>query len=87
MAQNNNRSPHSSNQSICYCHQRRSWASGSSDQRAHSAGRGTGGAGFRLHPLPGRLSGHQAVSVSGDWRVTLRLEDGHAVDVDYADYH
>jgi plasmid maintenance system killer protein len=30
---------------------------------------------------------HYAVSVSGNWRVTFRIEDGHAVDVDYADYH
>ena len=43
--------------------------------------------GFRLHPLKGRLRGHHAVSVSGNWRVTFRFEDGHAVDVDYLDYH
>ena len=39
--------------------------------------------GFRLHALQGRLKGHYAVSVSGDWRVTFRLEDGAAADVDY----
>jgi proteic killer suppression protein len=43
--------------------------------------------GFRLHPLKGDLKGHYAVSVSGQWRVTFRFEDGHAVDVDYVDYH
>ena len=43
--------------------------------------------GFRLHPLKGALKGHWAVSVSGSWRVTFRFEDGHAVDVDYLDYH
>jgi len=43
--------------------------------------------GFRLHALKGALKGHYAVSVSGNWRVTFRIEDGHAVDVDYADYH
>jgi toxin HigB-1 len=43
--------------------------------------------GFRLHPLKGRLKGHWAVAVSGNWRVTFRFEDGHAVDVDYIDYH
>ena len=43
--------------------------------------------GFRLHPLRGRLKGCWAVSVSGNWRVTFRFEDGHAVDVDYVDYH
>ena len=43
--------------------------------------------GFRLHPLAGELRGRHAVSVSGNWRVTFRFEDGHAVDVDYTDYH
>jgi len=43
--------------------------------------------GFRLHPLKGALRGQYAVSVSGNWRVTFRFEDGHAVDVDYVDYH
>ncbi len=43
--------------------------------------------GFRLHPLKGSLSGHYAVSVSGNWRVTFRFEDGDAFDVDYMDYH
>ena len=43
--------------------------------------------GFRLHALKGDLKGHYAVSVSGNWRVTFRFEDGHAVDVDYLDYH
>ncbi len=42
--------------------------------------------GFRLHPLTGVLRGHWAVSVSGNWRVTFRFEDGNAVDVDYTDY-
>ncbi len=43
--------------------------------------------GFRLHPLSGEMRGHYAVSVSGNWRVTFRFEDGHAIDVDYTDYH
>jgi proteic killer suppression protein len=43
--------------------------------------------GFRLHRLKGRLKGHYAVLVSGNWRVTFRFADGHAVDVDYLDYH
>ena len=43
--------------------------------------------GFRLHPLKGRLEGHHSVSVSGNWRVTFRFEDGSAMDVDYVDYH
>jgi proteic killer suppression protein len=43
--------------------------------------------GYRLHPLKGRLKAHYAVSVSGNWRVTFRFEDQHAVDVNYLDYH
>ena len=43
--------------------------------------------GFRPHPLKGCMRGHHAVSVSGNWRVTFRFEDGNAVDVDYLDYH
>jgi proteic killer suppression protein len=43
--------------------------------------------GFRLHPLRGGLTGHWAVWVSGNWRVTFRFEHGDVVDVDYVDYH
>ena len=43
--------------------------------------------GFRLHELKGPRKGQYAVSVSGNWRVTFRFEDGSAVDVDYVDYH
>ena len=43
--------------------------------------------GLRLHPLKGELRGHYAVTVSGNWRVTFRFEEGDVVDVDYLDYH
>ena len=43
--------------------------------------------GFSLHELKGSLKGHYAVTVSGNWRVTFRFEGGHAVDVNYVDYH
>jgi proteic killer suppression protein len=43
--------------------------------------------GFRFHALKGDRAGHHAVSVSGNWRVTFRFDDGDAVDVDYVDYH
>lgn len=43
--------------------------------------------GYRFHRLKGRLSGHYAVWVSGNWRVTFRFEGEDAVDVDYLDYH
>ncbi len=43
--------------------------------------------GFRLHPLKGPSKGFWAVTVRANWRVIFRFEDGHAVDVDYLDYH
>ena len=43
--------------------------------------------GFRLHKLQGKPKGRYAVWVSGNWRVTFQFEGGHAVDVDYEDYH
>ncbi len=43
--------------------------------------------GLRLHPLKGALTGHYAVAVSGNWRVTFRFDEGDVVDVDYLDYH
>lgn len=43
--------------------------------------------GLRLHPLTGNLSGFWSVSVSGNWRIIFRFEDGHIFDVDLVDYH
>ena len=43
--------------------------------------------GFRLHQLKGDLAGFRAVTVRANWRIVFRFEDGHAVDVDYLDYH
>ncbi len=43
--------------------------------------------GFRLHPLKGEYAGFWAVTVRANWRVIFRFEEGHAVDVDYLDYH
>lgn len=43
--------------------------------------------GWKLHPLSGGLEGHWAVSVSGNWRLTFRFDDGDAILVDYQDYH
>ena len=43
--------------------------------------------GFRLHSLKGGMKGYFAVSVSDNWRVTFRFEDGRAVEIDYLDYH
>ena len=43
--------------------------------------------GYRLHPLKGDLKGQWSISISGNWRVTFRFEDGDAYDVDLIDYH
>jgi Plasmid maintenance system killer protein len=43
--------------------------------------------GLALHPLKGDLKGHWGVTVKTNWRITFRLEDGKAFDVDYLDYH
>jgi proteic killer suppression protein len=43
--------------------------------------------GFRLHPLKGKPAGRFAVDVDENFRVVFRFEEGHAVEVDYGDYH
>ncbi len=43
--------------------------------------------GYRLHRLKGELRGFWSVTMSGNWRITFRMEDGDAYDVDLLDYH
>lgn len=43
--------------------------------------------GYRLHPLKGELDGFWSVTVSGNWRIIFRFENGSAYDVDLIDYH
>ncbi len=43
--------------------------------------------GYGLHPLKGTLKGYWAVSVSGAWRITFRMEGEDVFDVDYLQYH
>lgn len=43
--------------------------------------------GWKLHPLQGKLAGHWAVWVSGNWRLTFAFDHGDAILVDYQDYH
>ena len=43
--------------------------------------------GYRLHPLKGDLKGYWSISISGNWRVIFRFENGDACDVDLIDYH
>jgi proteic killer suppression protein len=43
--------------------------------------------GYRLHPLKGSLKGTWSVTISSNWRIVFRFEDGDAFDVDLIDYH
>ena len=42
---------------------------------------------YRLHELKGAQAGIWSVTVSQNWRITFRFEDGNAYDVDFVDYH
>jgi proteic killer suppression protein len=43
--------------------------------------------GWRLHPLSGEWNGFWSLTVTGNWRLVFRYEDGDAWDVDLVDYH
>ncbi len=43
--------------------------------------------GLHFHKLKGDRAGFYAISVSGNWRVIFRFENGQAIDVDLIDYH
>ena len=43
--------------------------------------------GYRLHPLKGDLKGYWSVTISRNWRLTFRFEDGDAYEIDLVDYH
>ena len=43
--------------------------------------------GLRLHALKGEMRGMWSMTVSGNWRVVFRFEDGDAYDFDLVDYH
>jgi proteic killer suppression protein len=43
--------------------------------------------GLALHPLSGDRKGIWAVKVSGNWRVTFRMNGEDAEIVSYEDYH
>jgi proteic killer suppression protein len=43
--------------------------------------------GYRLHRLKGEWKGYWSVTISGNWRMVFRFEDGDAFDVDLVDYH
>ena len=43
--------------------------------------------GLDIHELKGNRKGIISLKVSGNWRVTFKLENGDAFDVNYEDYH
>ncbi len=42
--------------------------------------------GYRFHPLNGELACFWSVTVSGNWRIIFRFENGSAYDVVLTDY-
>lgn len=43
--------------------------------------------GSGLHPLKGELKGYWSVTVSGNYRIIFRFQNGNAELLDYLDYH
>jgi len=43
--------------------------------------------GWGFHGLAGNRKGQFSVSVSGNWGITFRVENGDAYDVNLEDYH
>lgn len=47
----------------------------------------SGPPGWRIHQLSGDRAGDWSISISGNWRLTFRIEDGEITDLDLEDYH
>ena len=43
--------------------------------------------GYRLHPLKGNMKGYWSISITVNWRIIFRFEEGDAYGVDLIDYH
>jgi len=43
--------------------------------------------GWRIHQLTGDRAGDWSISVSGNWRLTFKIEDGAIIDLNLEDYH
>ncbi|NNE86331.1 MAG: Killer protein [Alphaproteobacteria bacterium] len=43
--------------------------------------------GWRLHLLSRNMQDFWSVTVTGNWRIIFRFEDGNANELDYLDYH
>jgi len=42
---------------------------------------------LRLHKLTGDLKGHWSVSITGNWRIIFKFEDGEFHNLELIDYH
>jgi proteic killer suppression protein len=43
--------------------------------------------GWRIHQLRGDRAGQWSISISGNWRLTFRIEEGAIADLNLEDYH
>ena len=43
--------------------------------------------GWKLHPLKGSRKGEYSITVTGNWRITFKLDGGFVTDVNFEDYH
>jgi toxin HigB-1 len=43
--------------------------------------------GWKLHPLKGGRRGEWSVWVSGNYRITFRVDGENVTDIDFEDYH
>lgn len=43
--------------------------------------------GYNLHQLKGNKTGFWSITVTGNWRITFKFENGHAYIINYEDYH
>ena len=43
--------------------------------------------GWRIHQLTGDRAGTWSISVSGNWRITFKIEEGEITELNLEDYH
>jgi len=43
--------------------------------------------GWKLHPLRGDRKGEYSIMVTGNWRVTFRVDENEVTDLNFEDYH
>ena len=43
--------------------------------------------GWKLHPLRGDRKDQYSIAVTGNWRITFRLQGNTVTDVNFEDYH